>query len=79
MMSQKQTEEKGLERALFCARQFGAEACANQKGIYPDSDSRFDIAFYYGVEKWAEIPVDHRNLLVAKYAEGWNVEKALRA
>ncbi len=68
-------EEKGVEMALSCAYQFGAEACANHGGVYPDADSRYDIAIYYGVEKWADIPEDHKKQMVAKHAEGWHAEK----
>lgn len=69
-------ETTGLEPALRAARQMGAEACANRRSIYPNGDDRADIAFYYGVEKWQQIPDEESKQLVAVFQEGWKAEKA---
>ncbi len=63
-----------LDMALTAARQFGAEAVANNLPNWT-KDDREDIAYYYEVKGWFDIPEDHRDLLLKAYREGERAEK----
>lgn len=68
--------EKGLERALYVARQFGMEAVANGDSF--SSRDRHDIALYYGVESWTDIPTNERDQLLDAFREGEHAERKAR-
>lgn len=69
-------QEYGLERALRASKEFGAEAVANNTQF--SSDDRLDMAHYYGVDTWADIPVEHRNMLIDAFREGERIERTHR-
>lgn len=64
-----------LEKALIAARQFGGEAEASHLPSW-SKDDRESIAYYYGVEKWSQIPVEDQNKLLVEYRYGENLEAA---
>ena len=68
--------EKGLERALYVARQFGMEAVANGDSF--SANDRYDIALYYGVEGWLDIPIEERNQLLDAFRESEHIERKAR-
>ncbi len=69
-------EEYGLERALRVSKEFGKEAAANNTQF--SRDDRLDMARYYGVDTWTDIPVEHRNMLIDAFREGERIERAYR-
>lgn len=65
--------EKGLACALRVARQFGAEAVANSRKF--SKDDREDIAHYYGVDAWSDIPLEDRKKLLGEFRSGECAER----
>ncbi len=64
-----------LDMALEAARYFGAEAVANDDLPGWSKDDRENIADYYGVKDWFDIPQVHQELLLGAYREGKRAEK----
>ena len=64
-----------LKKIGAAAKQFGGEAAANDLPSW-SSDDRQDIAEYYGVEKWADIPREHQAVLFTAYRYGEQLERA---
>ena len=62
-----------IDMAKRMARQCGAEAVANNLASWT-KDDREDIAYYYEVENWVDIPENHRDILLAVYREGERAE-----
>ncbi len=69
-------KQTGFKYALRCACEFGGEAQANGRTAMTDDD-KFDIAYYYDVERWRDIPLEHRKRLEAAFAAGVESERAL--
>lgn len=65
----------GPEEALRAARYFGAENFANERRTVMNSDDRLNLAAYYGVDSWTNIPEDFRMKLLEEYQEGVRREK----
>ncbi len=63
-----------FEKAKTAAKQFGGEAEANELPSF-SRDDRSDIAFYYGVEEWGDISIEHRDALLLAYREGERLER----
>jgi hypothetical protein len=66
------------ERLLKIAHEFGAEAYANGRTMC-NADDRADMAHYYGVSRWSEIPEDERNQLIDAFFQGVATEKKAKS
>ena len=61
---------------LAAAKEFGGEAEANEDMGSWSKDDRESIAFYYGVEKWNDIPIEHQSILLLEYRKGERLQRA---
>ncbi|MBD2341808.1 hypothetical protein H6G64_33280 [Calothrix sp. FACHB-156] len=59
---------------LNYARNFGAEARANNRAMILTKDDREDLIFTLGVSNWTDIPEDLRQELQAAFIAGYEAE-----
>lgn len=62
------------QKLLNSARNFGAEARANQRSSFMTKDDREDLIHTAGVSKWGDIPEELREELQAAFYAGFQAE-----
>lgn len=62
------------QKLLRIAREFGAEARANEFSQYITKADRESLIYHAQVKEWGDIPEDLRNELMTAYREGYKSE-----